>query len=82
MIFVHFILQSSGCHLPDDLKQFYLTNDGLTLQWCYNDGGRLCVLTRALIKLIPYEQVHPYYVITLQRPHSLLVVSTSVAYLI
>ncbi len=33
------IPQTNGCSLPSDLKEFYLTNNGLTLTWKYMYNG-------------------------------------------
>ena len=40
------IPQTNGCSLPSDLKEFYLTNNGLTLTWKYlynGEFGHACV---------------------------------------
>ena len=46
----HRSMQSQQCALPEDVKQFYQSNDGMKLEWSYQYNGEgICDLSSQVV---------------------------------
>ena len=59
-------LQKNMCILPDDLKSFYLTTNGLLIQWCIKFDG-ICYIYSIIIIIL---MVHQSFLLKPKIAHS------------